>query len=267
MARESALERARRNITAFDRQMRACTARLWRIEDNRPRADRSGLLYTLNGRLSVLSVLHKFTETGWVLETDCEVDGRALCINLPPINWLAQVRLNGAGKLEQGDDGLAWVELDLKTLREKLAGEDRLRGQAPSLGAYQGPLDAVPVKDELYGFVASPGRYFHAMANFQEREAIFELGMEYDGTDHRGFYRFKLDGEHRGHDHYYGSSGAPIASRDGTVVALVQGGDVRERVIFGFPLAPFARVLALQFDHTYVVMDSARDQGHVRCLS
>jgi len=55
------------------------------------------------------------------------------------------------------------------------------------------------------------------------RDPIYEVAMTFDGYDMRGFCRFKLNGTHKGHDAYYGSSGSPIADDEGNIVALVQG--------------------------------------------
>jgi|GEM_PF-4627552 len=252
MGRESEMELARRHIEAFERQMRACTARLSQIENGQPRSGGSGLLYAHWDRHFVLSVLHNFdpADTGWVLETDCKVGEHPLCIILPPINWLNLTRLGSHGELEPGIDGLAWVELDLNSLGRKLRGDVRFTGRTLSLVAYQGSLETPPTDGELYGFVASPPREFHEFSNTLCREPIIEIGMTYVGTDARGFYCFKLGHGHPGDRNYKGSSGAPIADREGTVVALVQGGDPEGDIIFGVPLATYGRALELQFQQT-----------------
>jgi hypothetical protein len=74
--------------------------------------------------------------------------------------------------------------------------------------------------------------------NVVERFPAYEIGMEFIGTDPRGMYRFRLEGKHKGHDFYRGASGAPIADREGVIIALVANGDeAGDDIIQGVPFA------------------------------
>lgn len=217
------------------------TVQLIRVEDGQPAGKGSGVLVALGERLFLLSVLHVFKRSDWFFETNTVDGDKPLLLQVPPVNWVTHVRLDEPTCGQR--DGLAWAEFDVAALKEKLTSEPRLKGQAVALDCYAGPLDQLPVSSESYNFVATPPREFHRERNVLVREPLFELDMEYDGSDERGHYRFRLAGDHRGHDFYRGSSGAPIATSEGTIVALVQGGSEETNVIFGVPLWLYSRAL------------------------
>lgn len=118
-------------------------------------------------------------------------------------------------------------------------------GEPPlAIDAYLGALKTTPNDELLYAFGAwnrdtlLPGRVL-------ERSASYESHMRFLGEDEHGCYRFGLNGLHQGHDFYRGASGAPIVDERGFVVALLAGGDVKESVLRGVPLARALREAGL----------------------
>jgi hypothetical protein len=141
-------------------------------------------------------------------------------------------------------DGLAWVEFHLPALRSKLSEVAGLPADGIGLNAYHGSLGKRATPAERYHFAAAVPRFFDPFRRELVREPVFEFDMIYDGDDGRGFNRFRVGGAHRG-DEYKGASGAPILDSDGSIVALVQGGCPSQGVVFGVPLALYARALSI----------------------
>lgn len=223
------------------RAVRSVTTSLFRTVRDHPAACGSALLCKSDDRLFVLSVIHVLESGGWAMETDCVVNGRALLIELPPMNWVVQSVLDDEGKIiAKSSDGMAWVELNVA----KLCAEANRCGHAVGLNVYEGSLSERARSGEVYHFAAGVPRGFDPCLRDLLREPIIESEMTYDGDDVRGFNCFKVAGKHRG-DEYKGASGAPILNSDGTAVALVQGGSPHAGVLYGVPLAMFSPVLQL----------------------
>jgi hypothetical protein len=249
-------QQIKEGMDAFIRQMLDVSVRLVRIEDNVPCSGGSGFIYEKSGRHTLFSVLHNFRPDkakpddlqfgGWYLETALVVDNQSLVLSLPPIEFVTQVHF--ARDCEARAEHVDFVcgHLDVYKLREKAAADAKLKGKKLELPVYRGAINVKPDKIHGYGF-----------ASFSETELVgnnppklmrypvSEIGMAFDGYDDRGLCRFKLAGKHKGHAKYHGSSGSPIADDEGNIVALVQGGDNVDGIIFGLPLHQYAHVIEI----------------------
>lgn len=231
----------------FVKYMLKQTARAVRLVNNEPANTGSGLFYATGERLFLLSVLDIFKGECWFVETDTVVNYRPIMLRLPRMNWAVRGTVGPYGRPAPiCHDGLAWAEFDTKAMSKAFGKDKSLNDQVPGVNAYTGPLDSVLKADEPYSFVAAPGREFHRSSNIWPVEPMYELGMTFDGDDDAtGFHRFQLAGNHKGNEFYKGCSGAPIAMRDGAIVALVQGGKESEGVVLGVPLRLYASALQL----------------------
>jgi len=231
---------------AFVRHLLTYTSRLVRLEHGHPISAGSGVLYQTGERLFLLSALHVFKRQGWFLEMDYVVGGNTLSIEVPPVNWLVAGTITDSKiSVSEQPDGFAWVEFDLPKLKAKLKAEQEKYKKPITLPVYRGPIAEMAKPDEPYAFAAAPPRDYVPSIVQLIREPVFELHMAYEGDDERGFYRFSLARQHQGDAAYKGSSGSPIADRNGKIVALVQGGSQAENVVYGVPLARYSKYMNL----------------------
>lgn len=224
-----------KGINAFVELMGSHTISLVMLSQERlPTAFRSGIIIRReNGTTVTMTAAHELGAQPWFIETitDNRANGSLLI---------------DAGKLSQVMAVESWAN-DLVFYPFPAPEIDRSTLPAASVPIYQHHV-SVPRKDEAYGFAVwrqGKNDLVRAVPHYQAiRELVCEIGMEYVG-DEDGLYLFKLAGNHRGHDWYKGVSGGPIADPSGLIVAVVKGGDENRNIIFGQPLAPYAKQLGI----------------------
>jgi hypothetical protein len=164
---------------------------------------------------------------------------------LPPIQFVTALTITDNALSQPTNVDFAWGHFDIDTLRQKIDAESRLKEKNFTLPIYRGRIDCQPDAQHGYGFASRSQMTFLSTSRGLLREPVCEIAMLFDGYDDQGLCRFKLEGKHKGHKAYKGSSGSPIADDEGNIVALVQGGDSKEEVIFGVPLHRYANVIEI----------------------
>jgi len=215
-----------------------------------PKGVATGFLIQKGKKVYLLSAGHAmrrkaqwYWETNIILEQEREV----LCLPVGPFHFLKGFVADKDGVLKGKLLDVAWCEIDLQKLKLILTSQPRLAAAKLELSVYQGPLDTVPIlKKEPYSFAAQSRATLVPLGTlFLRREACFETCMEYESRKKDGRYVFRLDGLHKGHKHYQGVSGAPIAAPDGKIVSMVLGGHAKKNQIFGLDLARFTPLIGL----------------------
>lgn len=229
---------------AYIKRMLDVTVPLIRIDDSQPSSGGSGFILGREDRFTLITALHNFRSESnqlgtpdfqrWFIETRLVVDNQAVLITLPTANFVVEVdlRLN-AGSARHVD--FVWGDIDVLALKRQRESEAKLRGKLIDFPIYRGSIGAAD-SNHVYGFASYSQREMLKNRPELYRFPVYELYMIFDGVNERGLYRFKLNGPHKGHEAYYGASGAPIADEEGKIVAIVQGGNDEEAVIFGVPL-------------------------------
>lgn len=188
----------------------------------------SGLVVLRDGKRVLLSAGHVFGSGCWALETRVifKREREVLLYSL------------GATKASPNGD-LGWVTLDVEKMEKDFLSDARTKGKTLEVPFYKPSLKVRPKKDEAYGFAASNNVTLVLRLDNPDlwRDGSYEVGMRYDGRESDGRYRFKLGAKHKGHKYYEGASGAPISDPTGRIVSLVSGGDEKDDVIWGTPLA------------------------------
>jgi hypothetical protein len=196
-----------------------------------PKRFRSGMVIRRNNRYFMLTAAHQLVGGVWAVETNVTLDDKRQVLVIP---------LRGIQQPDPNCDA-ALCELDLEALLRQAEKDPHLSGKKPQVQFYCGPLDHIPKPGEAYGFAAWNQCIYLKDLSILERNATYEVGMTFNGMDRAtGLYEFKLAGKHKGHDAYYGASGAPIAEPDGKIVSIVLEGNVERDVILGLPLASFS---------------------------
>jgi hypothetical protein len=238
-------------VTAFVTQMLAVTLDLtyYRLLGY-PAGRASGFILERQARHFVVTAGHTFRRRKrWMIDTGIQVQNTTLAF---PANGVWQVQAgNIRAPWSWRTIDFAWFELDVPALSLKLRADPRLAGISVSLNWYSGPI-GVPSAGTAYGFAARSQVEYHVFSRILRRDAIWEAGMTYQGIDPtNGLYRFLLPGKHKGHRHYKGASGAPIADASGQIVSLVLRGDPGANTIFGLPLKPLEPFLTIGHTGAY----------------
>lgn len=224
------------------------TVKLVRLDDIGavPIDEASGAVVPSGAGYVLLSAAHALREGRWLLETGFTMRGSTLMLPLNAPVWTELNHLS-AEESDPVDLDFAWCKLNLEAVSEAIRqGALDTGGRDVGLSVYRGPLDVEPEADVPYGFASWRHVAFHAGIRGLERERVTELEMRFTGFDERTqLHAFELAGEHKGHAHYRGVSGSPIADPTGRIVALVAKGNVEENLIYGFPLARYAHLITL----------------------
>ena len=245
---------AQQNCEALINHLLSFCLNLVRFEDpskpTEPGGAATGFLVSNGGRKFVLTAGHAARRNAvWFWETNVvlEAERKVLCVPLGPFTVLASFNLNAAGKPEVSEIDFGWCDFDFEKLQQHFQKDARLKGHKLEPQFYQGPLDHTPVlHTEPYTFAAWNRTTLIPLGSlFLERAPAYETCMTFTGTNSEGNYVFKLARLHQGHAYYHGSSGAPIAAPDGTIVSMVLGGCEKSNEIYGLPLANYARLLHL----------------------
>ena len=105
---------------------------------------------------------------------------------------------------------------------------------------------APPASNEKYHF---SGEVHHCLSGyFLESQPQFEIGMSFSKEEPERLI-FTTNKTHKGHDAYYGCSGAPIINSEGKLVSLVIGGCHKNNLIFGVPLNTFKGAIVVSSIH------------------
>ncbi|HWE04173.1 MAG TPA: hypothetical protein VG326_17335 [Tepidisphaeraceae bacterium] len=247
-------------INLFIERMSKLTVHLTQLRDNQPINGGSGFIYEHGDKHTLFTVLHCFQPNkkvnpndisfdGWYLETGIVVGNRTLAFTLPPAQFVTQMTIADPSNIKAHHVDFAWGQLDVGALREKMKQDPKLSGIKVELPIYRGRIDHRPDSVHGYGFAAYATSEWLPQSRQLVRDPIAEIAMLFDGYDDRGLCRFKLDGKHKGHAAYWGSSGAPIADDEGHIVALVSCGpeeqDAMQDVIYGTPLHGYGRLIEI----------------------
>ena len=224
------------------------TVKLVRLDDTgaMPVDEASGVIVPCGGSYFLLSAAHALKEGRWLLETGLTLRRSTLMLPLNAPVWTELHHLSPDTSYSVDLD-FAWCKLDLQSVSEAMRqGALDTGKQDVELPLYKGPLDSEPETDVPYGFASWRHAGFHEGIRGLERELVVELGMRFTGFDDSAqLHTFELSGVHKGHDYYRGVSGSPIADPTGRIVALVAKGDSDKNLIYGFPVARYASLIAL----------------------
>ena len=194
--------------------------------------------------LFILSAAHAISKDLWYVEMPVVTDTGLRGVLIPlKETWSIFASFSISGEKEDVDFG--WSEIDLAEFKKQKSKDPILRSAEIKFEFYQGPLDRQLLEDDHFCFaskadveaVRTDGPY-HLI-----RDPVFEVLMKYDGFRPDGLVDFKLNGNHKGDDHYRGSSGSPILDPDGAVVSMVLGGDEDLGTIRGLPLFKYSHMV------------------------
>jgi len=209
--------------------------------DKYPRGIGSGLLIKVGDRSRVVSAGHVLLNGAkWAFELAYVTPVNTLCV---PVY---DPRPHGVSAEEVccTDRDIAWADVDFQTLQRDLEKKGIADCVSFDVKFYLGRLDAVPTGEGSYSFCSMSRVEAHPEGRFIVREPAVEDRMRYIGVDQAsGLYAFQLAEGHAGHAYYKGSSGSPIVAADGTVVSLVVSGDDARGIVYGVPLAKYAKTL------------------------
>ena len=206
----------------------------------------SGFIVQRHSRTFLLTAAHAICKRRWFVEVRVGTEDGDPAILIPlKQTWTIDKSFDLTSMSTKRID-FGWAELDLKALRRQASSDEKIR-KGIELPSYRGPLDRTPSSEDVYTYIAFNRieSEDHGGMKILERSASMACGMTYVGRGHRNkdVYRFKLDDQHRGHDYYKGSSGAPIADAEGCIVSTVLGGDRTTDEIFGLPLADYEHLV------------------------
>lgn len=227
-------------INAFLQSMDQVSLALVRLDvpksdEERPALRGSGLLVECNGDLLIVTCAHVVRRGEWGVEIRTSTSpgtSERRIFETPVDKRVTPIRTLASARTVKAWD-FACISFEAGRGTTELG----------TLPTYKGPIDRRPVAGEPYGFI-SWNRDTILPLNVVERSPAFEVGMEFVGADESGMYRFRLAGEHKGHPFYRGASGAPIADREGAVVALLANGEeAHQDILKG---VPFADAMSLQ---------------------
>ena len=217
----------------------ALTLRLARLNegDHSPIGVASGFFMSLDGSTYVISAGHALNKGGWVIETDMVIESecRTACI---PVNgaWIIKSFTFGKSELESVD--VSWAKIDLASFQKEVLGAKNIAGKPFEFLTYQGTFGETPVPQTPYSY-ASRNRVtvYEALGKRHlEREASYEIEMEFTGrTTKHGLYVFSIPG-HKGDPYYEGASGSPIIDPTGKIFAILIGGCDTSDELYGYPL-------------------------------
>lgn len=212
----------------FVHRMLDWTQRLVRIDEHDGNHMGSGLLVQRDDRYFLLTACHVVQEGKWAIESNWVVDDKALSFGVtdPQVTY-------------SKSEDFAWSELDMRRIAKQIQSDEKLKDKKVELNVYRGPLDAPLDRKMSYGFATWKAAEFVEGPRWLVRDPVFELAMEYVGVEpETKLLAFIPNHGHKGHKHYKGCSGAPIAGVDGRIVALVVRGHPKENptAILGVPL-------------------------------
>ncbi|MCS4135434.1 hypothetical protein [Salinibacter ruber] len=242
-------------VQQFIEHMLITTMRLVRVQDEdslSPKGVASGFFLEREGRCYLVTAAHVFKDGKWVLETRETRNNQVLQLKISTPTLLVSLALDRSKNPKRLD--VAWRQMDSLDILDDT--EERSLDDSSVLPIYRGPLNEEPVFDEAYGFASWSNAEYHKALGQLRREAAYEVGMEYDGTqnvslsgkdrDTQEVHRFKLSREHQGNSYYKGASGSPIAGSDGKIVSVLIGGSDENDILYGFPIQTVCELIGIQ---------------------
>ena len=244
----------REGVQQFVDHMLLTTMRLVRVrnEDSLdPVGVASGFLFERDGECYLITAGHVFDDGKWVLETRHTENHQVLQLKIPAPTLLLSLELDRSKAPRRLD--IAWSRMDSFEALDDV--EERSFDDSSVLPIYRGPLSEKPLSDQAYGFASWSHVEYHKPVGQLLREAAYEVGMQYDGTQQvslsrkakgtQEVHRLKLDCEHQGHDYYEGASGSPIADPEGKIVSVLIGGSEKEDIVYGFPIQTVCSLIGI----------------------
>lgn len=248
-------EEINEGVQQFVDHMLLTTMRLVRVQDEdslSPVEVASGFLLERDEWYYLVTAGHVFEDEKWVLETRDTKDHQVLQLRIPAPILLVSLTLRRSESPRRLD--VAWSRMD--SLRALDNAEERSLDDSSVLPIYRGPLNEKPIREEAYGFASWSQVEYHKSLGKLRREAVYETGMQYDGTqrvslsgevkDTQEVHRFKLDGGHKGHEYYRGASGSPIADPEGKIVSVLVGGSEEDDILYGFPIQTMCTLIGIE---------------------
>lgn len=209
----------------------------------------SGVVVPWKGGHRVITARHVIEKGEWAIEATpgtCSGPLTESTFAHVPMSERQTLRLRlkpDTASFDATTHDIAWAMPDFD--RASLAA-DPAAGRS-TVPTYTGPLDVVPTPAELYTFVAMNRDQLHMVAQGMAREIAAEAFMTLLREEHDGF-RFALARKHQGDPYYFGSSGAPVADRSGTIIGVVSGGSSESDELVVAGLAAFVAAMRSRGD-------------------
>jgi hypothetical protein len=213
-------------------------------KDGYPVRNAAGCLLDYKGRRWVLTVSYATGDMGdWRIELEY-IKGEGLKNHPIGAMHFASVGDLSVVLAEKLDLAYAEVPSGLQPLRQFRNPQGEIEKTLLCV-IFDSDLNFMPSNDRSYAFAGTvmPAKENHFGRIYQSSEFRFYGGLELTGED-KQFYYFKLPFAHPGHEHFKGTSGAPICDIEGNIAALVCGpGPDGTDTIRGIKMAYFRTLL------------------------
>ena len=200
----------------------------------------SGCMIDVEGKRLLLGVSHVAKKPKrWSIHLEYVVGKGAKNYVFGAPTYLAKYDFN-SGQVKDCDFFCVEIPCDLVGKHQKVVGISAIESEETKL---------VFTLDQIAGIASDVDYSFFGLVMPELCGQFFEChpthceGLRFERDDDVQVV-FKLDGEHPGHDFFKGCSGAPIIDGEGSLVALVTGGNDGVDELYAFPLKPFVSAIS-----------------------
>jgi len=210
--------------------------------NNQPIRMGSGCLIDHGGKRILLTAAHVTKNQGrWCIELGYQPGQATSLHSLGPMNFLMKIVLGGS--IHDVDFSYVEVPRDLQPLRQEIIDADTVGEEIP-ITVHQLDFSIKPSATRKYGFC---GTVMHALEKHSGKTFLTAELRSYEGLtylrDEADYHVFKLPMSHPGHEHFQGTSGAPVLDDQRRVVALVCSGCVSRDEIYAVSIARYRTAL------------------------